>query len=49
MRPWLESQINSGGIRGLEWVDKDQKMFKVPWKHVGNREWSEDDGIIFKV
>ncbi|XP_060597200.1 interferon regulatory factor 4-like isoform X2 [Ruditapes philippinarum] len=48
MRPWLESQINSGGIRGLEWVDKDQKMFKVPWKHVGNREWSEDDGIIFK-
>ncbi|XP_045193922.2 interferon regulatory factor 5-like isoform X2 [Mercenaria mercenaria] len=48
MRPWLESQINNGQIRGLEWVDEQQKMFKVPWKHVGNREWSEDDGIIFK-
>lgn len=49
MRPWLESQINRGEIRGLEWIQRDQKIFKVPWKHVGNREWSEEDGIIFKV
>lgn len=48
MRPWLEARINSGCIRGLEWLDREQKIFKVPWKHVGNREWSEDDGIIFK-
>ena len=49
MRPWLESRINSGEIPGLEWVDQTQLIFKVPWKHVGNREWREDDSQIFKV
>lgn len=49
MQPWLESRINSQDIEGLEWIDKEKKMFKVPWKHVGNREWSERDGIIFRV
>ena len=49
MRPWLENRINSGEIAGLEWIDKTQLIFKVPWKHVGNREWKEDDSQIFKV
>lgn len=48
MRPWLESRINSREIAGLEWVDQSQLVFKVPWKHVGNREWKEDDSQIFK-
>ncbi|KAH3769614.1 hypothetical protein DPMN_170887 [Dreissena polymorpha] len=48
MKPWLEHHINSGNIPGLQWLDKQQKIFKVPWKHVGNREWSESDGTIFK-
>ncbi|WAR12333.1 IRF8-like protein [Mya arenaria] len=48
MKPWLEYHINSGNIPGLHWLDKDKKIFKVPWKHVGNREWSESDGAIFK-
>ena len=49
MRPWLENRINSGEIPGLEWIDKTQLIFKVPWKHVGNREWREGDSQIFKV
>ena len=49
MRPWLENRINSGEIAGLAWIDKTQLIFKVPWKHVGNREWKEDDSQIFKV
>lgn len=48
MRPWLEARINSGEIQGLEWIDQSQLIFKVPWKHVGNREWKEDDSQIFK-
>ncbi|KAL4234670.1 interferon regulatory factor [Mactra antiquata] len=48
MQPWLESRINSKDIDGLEWINKDEKIFKVPWKHVGNREWKEKDGIIFR-
>lgn len=49
MRPWLEYHINNGTTPGLAWLDKHEKIFKVPWKHVGNREWSESDGTIFKV
>ena len=49
MRPWLENRINSGEIAGLEWTDKTQLIFKVPWKHVNKREWKEDDSQIFKV
>ena len=49
LRPWLESRINSGDIPGLEWIDREQKIFKVPWKHVGNREWQTIDATIFKV
>ena len=49
MRPWLENRINSGEIAGLEWIDKTQLIFKVPWKHVNKREWKEDDSQIFKV
>lgn len=49
MRPWLEYHINNGQTPGLAWIDKEEKVFKVPWKHVGNREWSESDGTIFKV
>ena len=49
MRPWLEARINSGEIPGLEWVDKNRQIFKVPWKRFCNREWKEDDSQIFKV
>ncbi|KAL4234671.1 interferon regulatory factor [Mactra antiquata] len=48
MQPWLESCINSRAMEGLEWINKDEKIFKVPWKRVGNRDWSEKDGIIFR-
>ncbi|GFR89143.1 interferon regulatory factor [Elysia marginata] len=44
--PWLEQAINEGNCPGLEWVDKSQGMFKVPWYHY-NR--SENIRIQFKV
>jgi len=49
MKPWLQHNINSGLIPGLQWMDKERQVFKVPWKRVANREWSEADGAIFKV
>ncbi|KAK3581146.1 hypothetical protein CHS0354_024676 [Potamilus streckersoni] len=48
MIPWLESRIESGEIPGLNWINKQEKTFRVPWKHVGNRDWSEADSMIFK-
>lgn len=49
MVDWLKDEINRGQTPGLQWLDKSQGVFKVPWKHVSNKEWSEADGKIFKV
>lgn len=49
MRPWLESKVESGQIPGLAWIDREKKIFRVPWKHGGKHDWNEADSTIFKV
>ena len=47
--PWLEEQINRGGIDGLEWIDRDIGLFKVPWVRVDTPEFVlETDAELFK-
>jgi len=47
--PWLEEQINQGGIDGLEWIDKDIGLFKVPWMRVDKPDFVlETDAELFK-
>lgn len=49
LRPWLESQVNSGRIPQLEWLDKPSKIFKVPWKHAGKPGFVlERDAVLFR-
>ncbi|KAL6470487.1 hypothetical protein MHYP_G00216060 [Metynnis hypsauchen] len=49
MRPWLEDKIDSNSIAGLVWVDKEQKMFSIPWKHAARHGWEMDkDACLFK-
>lgn len=49
MRPWLEKMIESNSISGLAWVDKDKKMFSIPWKHAARHGWELDkDACLFK-
>ncbi|RUS81892.1 hypothetical protein EGW08_010362 [Elysia chlorotica] len=35
---WLEQTVNEGSCPGLEWVNKDQGLFKVPWYHFNKCE-----------
>ena len=37
--PWLKKQIDSGDIDGLEWIDVDKGLFKVPWVRVDKPEF----------
>jgi len=49
LRPWLENLIHSGVIPGLEWIDADKTMFKVPWKHRSKKNWSLRHSSVFLV
>ncbi|KAI9531322.1 hypothetical protein NQZ68_000820 [Dissostichus eleginoides] len=49
MRQWLENQIESSTVSGLNWVDKDTKMFSIPWKHAARHGWEmAKDPCVFK-
>ncbi|KAG8578990.1 hypothetical protein GDO81_010682 [Engystomops pustulosus] len=49
MRPWLEQQINSNKIHGLSWIDKEEGIFQIPWKHAARHGWDmEKDACLFR-
>uniref|UniRef100_A0A4W5N7A7 Interferon regulatory factor n=1 Tax=Hucho hucho TaxID=62062 RepID=A0A4W5N7A7_9TELE len=49
MRPWLEEKIESNSISGLVWVDKNNKIFSIPWKHAARHGWDlNKDACLFK-
>ncbi|NXF06385.1 IRF1 factor, partial [Smithornis capensis] len=49
MRPWLEMQINSNKIPGLIWINKDKRIFQIPWKHAAKHGWDmEKDACLFR-
>uniref|UniRef100_A0A8C8E1Z1 Interferon regulatory factor n=1 Tax=Oryzias sinensis TaxID=183150 RepID=A0A8C8E1Z1_9TELE len=49
MRQWLEKMIESESIDGLRWVEKDKKIFSIPWKHAARHGWEMDkDASLFK-
>ncbi|XP_048043946.1 interferon regulatory factor 2 isoform X2 [Megalobrama amblycephala] len=49
MRPWLEEQINSCQIPGLKWVNKEKRIFQIPWMHAARHGWDvEKDAPLFR-
>ncbi|XP_073197881.1 interferon regulatory factor 2 isoform X4 [Lepidochelys kempii] len=49
MRPWLEDQINSNTIPGLKWLNKEKKIFQIPWMHAARHGWDvEKDAPLFR-
>ncbi|XP_075065944.1 interferon regulatory factor 1 [Mixophyes fleayi] len=49
MRPWLEKQIESHTIPGLEWLNKEEMIFQIPWKHAARHGWNIDkDACLFR-
>ncbi|XP_055080716.1 uncharacterized protein LOC117377657 isoform X1 [Periophthalmus magnuspinnatus] len=48
MRPWLEEQIDSCEIPGLKWVNKEERIFQIPWLHGSHQHWDlEKDTLLF--
>ncbi|MEE6460845.1 hypothetical protein FKM82_001120 [Ascaphus truei] len=49
MRPWLEEQINGDTIPGLKWLNKEMKIFQIPWMHAARHGWDVDkDASLFR-
>ncbi|XP_031554517.1 interferon regulatory factor 2-like isoform X3 [Actinia tenebrosa] len=49
LRDWLVIQIESGNFLGLEWLDKERRIFRVPWKHGSRQSWKEEvDAAVFR-
>ncbi|XP_069754353.1 interferon regulatory factor 1-like isoform X2 [Narcine bancroftii] len=49
MRPWLELQIDSNKIPGLSWINKNEQIFQIPWKHAARHGWNlETDACLFR-
>ena len=49
LRPWLIHQLDSGNVLGLDWIDRKNMVFKIPWKHGGKQDWDPRQAQIFKV
>lgn len=49
MKNWIIDQVNSKQFPGLDWVDKEQSKFKVPWRHAKKKGYNrERDAALFK-
>ena len=49
MREWLVRMINSGRFPGLEWLDQEKMIFRVPWVHAKKRDYNQErDAALFK-
>ncbi|KAM3924312.1 interferon regulatory factor 1 isoform 2-T2 [Leptodactylus fuscus] len=49
MRPWLEQQIASKKIPGLSWLNQEEGIFQIPWKHAARHGWDiEKDACLFR-
>ncbi|KAM9311586.1 interferon regulatory factor 1 [Gastrophryne carolinensis] len=49
MRLWLEKQLESENIPGVRWLNKDEKIFQIPWKHGARHGWElEKDACLFQ-
>lgn len=48
LRSWLKRQIDNGEFKGLEWLDREKQVFRVPWKHASRHSWQPEDVSLFR-
>lgn len=49
MRPWLEGKADSGSIPGLEWVNRERTLLRIPWTHASRQSWHrETDSSLYR-
>ena len=47
--PWLVEHLDKYTFEGVRWIDRNEGLFMLPWKHGKKRGYEEDvDGEVFK-
>lgn len=50
LKDWLLAQVESGQYPGLGWEDREQRLFRIPWKHASKQDYCQhEDAALFKV
>lgn len=47
--PWLVSQLDSGQLEGVAWLNESHTRFRIPWKHGLRHDAQQQDFGIFQV
>lgn len=47
-KDWLIERLDNGKIRGVEWIDRERGLFKIPWMHGSHKNWNATDVEIFR-
>ena len=47
LRPWLEACLDDERVPGLRWLNKEEGVFRIPWKHAGKQDWKPDNSAVF--
>jgi interferon regulatory factor 1 len=49
MRDWICRMVDSGRFHGLEWINPEKTIFRVPWIHAKKRGYcKERDAALFR-
>ena len=46
---WLKEQVESGKHKGVFWINEEERIFHVPWKHASRNGWEDGDVSLFKA
>lgn len=47
-RDWLIDKLNTREIEGVQWIDRERGLFRIPWVHGSHHTWNENDVEIFR-
>ena len=49
LRDWLITKLDNNAYRRSGWIDREEKIFCIPWMHQSRHDFDDEDSRIFEV